>query len=513
MRGRRYLFAFVLVIIVIGAAIAAYVFRDDLALARSGAAATTGTVPPPADAHAMPMPAGDVPRGDVSIDARRQQLIGVRTAPARRTAIAPSVRTTGTVRYDERRQVDVNVKLDGWIRDLYVDYTGQPVRRGERLFTLYSPDLLATENELLLAIRSRDQMQQSQVPDAREYADRLVEAARERLALWDMSASEIATVERTREPIAAVTVTAPANGFVSEKIAVRGSHVMAGQTLYKIADLSVVWVEADLYEQEMALVRIGASAAVTLEAYPDRAFRGRAIYVYPFVGEQSRTAKVRFEFANAERLLKPGMVANVELRGAEHAGLTVPANAVLDSGTQQIVFVAEGDGMFTPRRVKVGQRLGEEVEITDGLKEGEQVATSATFFLDSESQLRAGIQNYEAVPGAQGTGGAPAGPPLAITFRAQPDPPKTGENTFEVRVADPNGAPVSDAEVSVQLFMPAMPTMNMPAMRNESKLTPVGGGMYRGPGQVMMAGRWEVTVSVSRAGRKAGSQQFALAAK
>src|SRR5438046_4611727 len=320
MRGRRYLFAFVLVIIVIGAAIAAYVFRDDLALARSGAAATTGTVPPPADAHAMPMPAGDVPRGDVSIDARRQQLIGVRTAPARRTAIAPSVRTTGTVRYDERRQVDVNVKLDGWIRDLYVDYTGQPVRRGERLFTLYSPDLLATENELLLAIRSRDQMQQSQVPDAREYADRLVEAARERLALWDMSASEIATVERTREPIAAVTVTAPANGFVSEKIAVRGGHVMAGQTLYKIADLSVVWVEADLYEQEMALVRIGASAAVTLEAYPDRAFRGRAIYVYPFVGEQSRTAKVRFEFANAERLLKPGMFANVELRGAEHAG-------------------------------------------------------------------------------------------------------------------------------------------------------------------------------------------------
>src|SRR6266513_746630 len=153
---------------------------------------------------------------------------------------------------------------------------------------------------------------------------------------------------------------------------VRGMHVTPGQTLYKIADLSVVWVEADLYEQEMSLVRVGAPATVTLDAYPGQAFRGRAIYVYPFVEEQSRTVKVRFEFANPERRLKPGMFANVELRGAEHTGLTVPANAVLDSGTQQIVFVAEGDGMFTPRRVKVGQRLGEEVEITDGLQEGEQ---------------------------------------------------------------------------------------------------------------------------------------------
>jgi Cu(I)/Ag(I) efflux system membrane fusion protein/cobalt-zinc-cadmium efflux system membrane fusion protein len=409
--------------------------------------------------------------------------------------------------------VDVNVKLDGWIRDLFVDYTGQPVRRGERLFTLYSPDVLATQNELLLALESRDRMQHSQVADIHEYADRLVDAARQRLGLWDVSAAEVATLERTRQPIAAVTVTAPANGFVMEKTAVRGMHVMPGQTLYKIADLSVVWVEADLYEQEMSLVRVGAAATVTLDAYPGQAFRGRAIYVYPFVEEQSRTVKVRFEFANPERRLKPGMFANVELRGAEHTGLTVPANAVLDSGTQQLVFVAEGDGMFTPRRVKVGQRVGDQVEIADGLKEGEQVATSATFFLDSESQLRAGLQNYEPSPAAQGATTAPAGPPLAITFRAQPDPPKTGDNTFEVHVADASGMPVSDADVLVQLFMPAMPTMNMPAMRNETKLTPVGGGLYRGPGQVMMGGRWEVTVSISRAGQKAGSQQFALVAR
>jgi RND family efflux transporter MFP subunit len=514
MPARRVLIVLALALVIGAAAVAAYLFRKDLA-SHIGMAARSAPTPPTAssDVNAGAAPPSATPRGDVAIDARRQQLIGVRTAPVRRTTIAPEVRTNGTVRADETRQVDVNVKLDGWIRDLYVDYTGQPVRRGDRLFTLYSPDVLATQNEFILALKSRDQLQQSQVPDAREYADRLVEAARQRLALWDLSASELATIERTREPLTAVTFTAPANGVVAEKTAVRGMHVMPGQTLYKLADLSTVWVEADVYEQEMSFVRIGDRATVTLDAYPRRAFLGRAIYVYPTVEEQSRTAKVRFQFANPEGLLKPGMFANVELRGAGHAGLTIPANAVLDSGTQQLVFVAEGDGMFTPRPVKVGQRLGDDVEVADGLREGEQVATSATFFLDSESQLRAGVQNYEAPSTSRGSPTGPAGPPLAISFRAQPDPPKTGDNTFEVKVVDPSGKPVTDADVSVQLFMPAMPTMNMPAMRNETKLTPVGGGLYRGPGQVMMGGRWEVTVTVSRGGQRAGSQQFALVAR
>ena len=513
MATKRALTLLALALVIGAVAAAAYLFREDLA-SHIGAATRSTATPPTASSHVnagAALPA--TPRGDVAIDARRQQLIGVRTAAVRRTTIAPEVRTTGTVRTDETRQVDVNVKLDGWIRDLYVDYTGQPVRRGERLFTLYSPDVLATQNEFILALKGRDQLQQSQVPDAREYADRLVEAARQRLALWDVSPSELATVERTREPVPAVTFTAPASGFVVEKTALRGMHVMPGQTLYKLADLSTVWVEADVYEQEMSFVRVGDRSTVTLDAYPGRAFSGRAIYVYPTVEEQSRTLKVRFQFTNPEGLLKPGMFANVELRGAEHPGLTIPANAVLDSGTQQLVFVAEGDGMFTPRRVKVGQRLGDDVEVADGLKEGEQVATSATFFLDSESQLRAGVQNYDAPSTSHDGTAAPAGPPLAITFRAQPDPPKTGDNTFEVKVVDPSGKPVTDADVSVQLFMPAMPTMNMPAMRNETKLTPVGGGVYRGPGQVMMGGRWDVTVTVSRNGQRAGSQQFALVAR
>jgi Cu(I)/Ag(I) efflux system membrane fusion protein len=265
---------------------------------------------------------------------------------------------------------------------------------------------------------------------------------------------EIAAIERTGQPLPAVTFTAPANGFVVEKTAVRGMHVTAGQTLYKIADLSDVWVEADVYEQEMPVLRVGGPATVTLDAYPGQALAGRAIYIYPFVEEQSRTVKVRFQFANPGGRLKPGMFANVELRGLEQVGLIVPANAVLDSGTQQLVFVAEGDGMFSPRRVKLGQRLGEQIEIVDGVKEGDQVVTSAAFFLDSESQLRAGVQNYESTQGSQPGTAVPAGPPLTISFRAEPDPPRTGENTFEVkaiRQANPSPMPTSRCSSSCPL--------------------------------------------------------------
>src|SRR6267142_6376339 len=229
MPARRVVIVLALALLVGAVAAAAYLFRGDLAsyigvgVTSAPAASTTSS-----DVNAIEGQPSTMPRSDVAIDVRRQQLIGVRTAPVRRTTIAPELRTTGTVRADETRQVDVNVKLDGWIRDLYVDYTGQPVRRGDRLFTLYSPDVLATQNEFILALKSRDQLQQSQVPDAREYADRLVEAARQRLALWDLSASELAAIERTREPLTAVTFTAPANGVVAEKAAVRGMHVMPG---------------------------------------------------------------------------------------------------------------------------------------------------------------------------------------------------------------------------------------------------------------------------------------------
>jgi RND family efflux transporter MFP subunit len=514
---RRVLQASAVAIVVLALlAVAVYAIR-----ARSGQKpdTPTGTTgqPPMAD-----MPAGQPPldtakptttaRGDVTIDPRRQQLIGVRTAPVTREAMQHALRTVGVVRYDETSLADVNLRLEGWIRDLYVDYTGQPIQKGQPILTLYSPDLLATQQEYLLALKTRDQMQTSVIADARQRADQLVASARQRLVLWNLPEEEIRALEEKRQAPDVVTFRSPVSGFVIEKTALQGMHVMPGQTLYKVANLSTVWVEADVYEQEMALARVGQRAKVTLDAYPGDSFDGRAIYIYPFVQENTRTVKVRFQFANRGGRLKPGMYANVEIQGREAMGLTVPANALLDSGTDKVVFVAQGDGYFTPRTVKVGRNLGDRIEILDGVKEGEQVATGATFFLDSESQLRAGLQNYETPTAAQG--GPPAGESaLDISFRTQPDPPKTGESVFEVAVKDAKGQPVTDADVSVQLFMPAMPTMNMPAMRNETKLPHVDGGVYRGSGQVMMAGRWDVTVIVAKGGQQLGRKQLAVAAR
>lgn len=471
----------------------------------------SGSPTPTAGGGQAQAPTADA-RAEVTIDPRRQQLIGVRLAPVERGEMSPAIRTVGVVRYDETRLADVNLKLEGWIRDLYVDYTGQFVRRGQPLFTVYSPDLLATQQELLLALKTRDQIKGSEIADARSYADRLVDAARRRIALWDLSDDQVQRIEQTRTPQTVLTFTSPASGYVIEKHALKGLHVMPGQSLYRIADLSVVWVEADLYEQELPLMRVGQRATITLDTYPGERFTGRAIYIYPTVEEKTRTAKVRFELPNARGRLKPGMFANVELEGPRTAGLTIPANALLDSGMQQVVFVAQGDGVFEPRPVKAGRRMGDAVQILDGLKEGEQVATSAAFFLDSESQLRAALEGFEATPtGTQAAGAARER--LTITFRSQPDPPRTGENNFEVTVKDASGQPIADGEVSVQFYMAAMPTMNMPAMRNETKLEAVGGGVYRGTGQVMMAGRWDVTVSVMRQGQRLGSKQFGVVAR
>ncbi len=474
---------------------------------------------PPATAAAAPTPAADkappttqgTPRGDVTIDPRRQQLIGVHTVAATRAALSPTIRTIGAVRYDETRLADVNLKVEGFIRDLFVDYTGQPITKGQPLFTLYSPDVLTTETEYVMAIKTRDLMRESQLPDARERADQLVAAARQRLALWDVAPAEIRTLEEQRQPSATVTFRSPATGFVIEKQALKGLHIMPGQSLYKIADLSVVWVEADVYEADLALLRVGQHAAVTLDAYPGERFAGKVLYIYPYVDEKTRTAKVRFAFPNRGGRLKPGMYANVELSMASAMAVLVPTNAVLDSGKEQIVFVAKGDGHFEPRRVTIGRRSGEQIQIVQGVKEGEQVATGATFFLDSESQLRAALQGYE--PPQPGSGAAAPTQQLDITFRSVPDPPKVGENQFEVTVKDPSGKAVADAEVAVQFFMAGMPTMNMPAMRNEVKLSPAGGGVYRGTGQMMMAGRWDASVTVTRGGQRLGTKQLPVVAR
>ena len=449
---------------------------------------------------------------EVTLDTRRQQLIGVRTTAVARGPIAEEVRVVGSVQFDETRQAEINTRVDGWIRELFADSTGKAIRKGDPLFTLYSPELVTTQHEFLLALRGHARAAGAEVAQVREYSERLLEAARARLVRWDMSAEDIAHLEQAGQVMETITVRSPVSGVVVEKQAIRGLHVTAGQTLFRVVDLSTMWVEANVPEQDLSSVRIGQTAVITLDAYPGETFTGRATYLDTAMDEATRTLKVRLQVANGRGRLRPGMYANVEIRGSATDGLTVPPDAVLDSGIQQVVFVAEGDGRFTPRQVKTGRRTSLGIEVLQGLEEGEQVATAAAFFLDSESQLRAGIQNYEASASPPMAAGAGAHA-LDISFRGRPDPPRAGDNEFEVAVKDARGQPLTDAQVTVQLSMPAMPTMNMPAMRNEATLPPVGGGVYRGMGLVIMAGRWDVTVAVAKDGKPLGRKQFAVIAK
>ena len=442
------------------------------------------------------------PRGDITVDPRRQQLIGVRTVKASRENVSHAIRAVGIVRTDETRVVDVNAKVEGWVRDLAADYTGRLVRQGDLLLTLYSPDLLATEQEYLLALRTRDELQSSTMPEARAQADTLVLSARQRLSLWDLTPEDLRDLDERRQAKDAIAFRAPMTGVVVDKPVVKGAHVTPGQTLFKIADLSVVWIEADVYEQDAAAVKIGAPAAVTLEAYPGEHINGRVVYLSPFVDPQTRTTKARCEFPNPQGRLKPGMYASVEIQAPGIAGITLPTDAVLDTGREQIVFVAQGDGYFTPRAITIGRRVADRIEILKGVAEGESVAAGATFFLDSESQLRGGLQAY-----------APSTNTLVIALHTTPNPPKSGANDFEVTVTEVKGAAVDDAEVSLQLFMPAMPAMGMPAMKSDVKLSPTGNGRYRGAGQIPSSGQWDTTITVARGGQILGRSKTTLIAQ
>lgn len=466
-----------------------------------------GTVRPPATTTQQGQ---DTLRGEVTLDTRRQQLIGVRTVKAEHAQMAPEIRISGTVTYDETRQAEISTRVDGWIKELYADYTGRPIRKGEALFTLYSPDILATENEYLLALRGRTH--DSAAGTTHDYAERLVSAARDRLLRLDMTAEEIEQLEARGTSADTITFRSPVSGVAVEKAAVKGMRVMAGQALYRVADLSSVWVEAEIYESDLGSVRVGSPATVTVQAYPDRPYTGRVSYIYPSVTQETRTVRARISLANPGGLLKPNMLATVTLAVKAPHALVLPPDAIVDTGTEHIVFVAEGAGRFTPRRIDVGRRTPEQVEVLSGLDHGDEVAASATFFLDSESQLRGALQGYEATP-AEAAGSqnrTHAAESAEVTFRTDPDMPKVGEATAIVTVTDAKGQAVRDAEVNVTLFMAAMPSMNMPAMKTEAKLLAASGAEYRGTVEIMTAGRWDVTVTVTKAGQKMATRQLAL---
>jgi Cu(I)/Ag(I) efflux system membrane fusion protein len=325
----------------------------------------------------------------VTIDPARQQMIGLRTTPALRGPVSDTWRTVGRVEVDPTRVRRVNVKIDGYVEKAFVSFVGQKVRRGDPLFSLYSPSLLAAQNEYLLALSTRRQLAMS--PALATNGDDLVKAARRKLELWDVPEKEIAKLEATGEANKALTLVSPIAGVVTAKNIVEGSRVNPGDTPYEITDLGMVWVMADAYETDLGRARVGAKATMVTKSLPGRSFQGRVQFVDPVIDPKTRTTKVHLHFANQTGELKPDMYGEVELQGKTTMGIQIPADAILHAGTQDMVFVALGDGKFEPRKVKVGVQGGGMVQIAEGLRDGEQVVSHANFLIDSESRLRASL--------------------------------------------------------------------------------------------------------------------------
>jgi Cu(I)/Ag(I) efflux system membrane fusion protein len=332
--------------------------------------------------------------------------MGIRTGVVERGPLRRVIRTVGVIDYNESGLADVTTKFKGWVEKLYVDTTGQQVHRGDPLFEIYSPELYSAEVEYLLSRRTGNQAADAGVEALRT-------SARLKLKYWDISDQQIAELDKSGEPKKTLQVLAPIDGFVTEKRVVEGQMVDAGMKIYRLADLGLVWVQGEIYEQDLPYIKLGQEAVVTLSYLPDRKFRGRVTYIYPYLDEKTRTVHVRMEFHNPGFFLKPGMFASVELYAElAKSALLVPDSAVLRSGEQNTVFVALDGGRFDPRAVVLGPRAENDMyQVLDGLAEGERVVTSGQFMLDSESQLREAIQKMT----EPGLSVAPAGAALAQT--------------------------------------------------------------------------------------------------
>ncbi|MDZ7752901.1 MAG: efflux RND transporter periplasmic adaptor subunit [Gammaproteobacteria bacterium] len=327
----------------------------------------------------------EAPPGTVTLDPARRQLIGVKTAEAQARDLTRTIRAVGRVTYDETRLADVALKVDVWIGELYVDYVGAPVEKGQKLFTVYGPELLAAQQEYL-ELGDRRSPRQATNP--------LLAAARKRLALWDMSPGEIEALRRRGAPVDYVAMYAPMGGTVVSKNIVEGTAKKAGVTLMRIADLSRVWVEADVYESELSLVQPGMPVTVSLPYLPGRTFAGMVDYLYPYLDGQSRTGRIRVVLDNPDGMLKPQMYAQVRLEARLGPRLTVPEEAVIIAGETRVVFEDLGGGRLAPRIVETGQRAEGRIEILSGLEAGDRVVTSGNFLIASESRLKAGIKQW-----------------------------------------------------------------------------------------------------------------------
>jgi RND family efflux transporter MFP subunit len=460
--------------------------------------------PPPASTEAPLVP--------VQISPQRLQSIGVKTGTVERKFVEDEILTTGNVAVDETRLAYVQVRFSGYIQKVFADATYQYVRKGQPLFTIYSPDLVATEREYLVAKQNQQQVAQSTVQGVASSAASLLDATAERLKQWGVPQTEIERLESSGQVQQELEVNSPVSGYVTERNALSSVAVQPEMRLYTIADLSTVWVQAQVFQNDLERIKVGAPATLTVNTYPGRAFTGRVDFIYPQVDMDTRTAKVRVVFSNPGLQLKPGMFVNVSLKVPLGNQLAIPAGGVLQSGSREIAFVERGDGYIEPREVQLGSRVGDDFIVLQGLKAGEQIVTSANFLIDSESQLQAALGSFAPPPPGAGAASTTSAPQGNVELGSHPNPPHKGSNIFHVKLTDASGAPISGAEVSVTFFMPAMPAMGMASMRTVVTLSDKGNGRYEGSGQLENGGTWQVTILAKKNGQVIATKQWSVSA-
>ncbi|MEK7737917.1 MAG: efflux RND transporter periplasmic adaptor subunit, partial [Pseudomonadota bacterium] len=350
----------------------------------------------------------------IRISTEKVQKLGVRVEPVALRLLDKTVHASGRIEPDERRLATIAPKFEGYVERLHVNVTGQPVSKGQPLFEVYSPELVSAQREYALASQGVQALKDTG-SETQSSMRQLAEASLLRLRNWDISEEQVQALTKSGETRRTLTFRSPVSGIVTEKKALQGMRFMPGEVLYQIADLSAVWVIADVFEQDIGLVKTGAKAQVKINAYPDKLFEGRITYVYPTLKTETRTVPVRIELANPGALLKPGMYAQVELPvGGKGQVLTVPDSAVIDSGTRRIVLVQLQQGRFEPREVKLGARSNSFVEVLEGVKDGELVVVAANFLIDAESNLKAAVGGLSGMPAA-----APAAKPASAGHRAE----------------------------------------------------------------------------------------------
>jgi RND family efflux transporter MFP subunit len=464
-----------------------------------------------------PPPAAETPLSPIQLSPERLQSIGVKFGVVQRKDLKDTIRTTGTVAIDERRVSYVQTRISGHIEKVFADATYQYVRKGQPLFTIHSPELVAAEREYLLAKQNAQNLSQSTVPGVATGVASLVESSRERLAQWDIPQQEIARLETTGQVEETLEIHSPVSGYITERNALPNLMVQPDTRLYTVADLSTVWVLAQVFQNDLGRIKVGSSASLTVDSYPGRAFRGRVDFIYPDVDMTTRTARARLVFSNSQLTLSPGMFVNVSVDVNLGKQLAIPVSGVLQSGTRQIVFVDRGSGYLEPREVQLGPQANDEYIVLKGLQAGERIVTSANFLIDSESQLQAAIGSYAAPP----PGATTAEPKNSLTtqstiqidFSTEPQTPHKGTNIYRVKLSATDGSPVTGAQVSVRSYMAGMPEMGMAAMNVVTPLSEKGNGIYEGKVTLESGGTWKITITALTSGAALATKRLSLQAQ